>query len=116
MIFGKTKITPTGEGLVSLSTYYKDENVEIETLEYILITTNARAKLVELFDILHNISNQVDIPDITPKNVAHLAQQLGILWYKVDLPVKERTKGTFTEVERKPKPEKKETGEQASDI
>lgn len=115
MIFGKTKITPAGDDLITLSLYYKDENVEIETLEYILITTN-KPKIGELLGVISNISDREDIPSITPKNVAHLAQQLGILWYKVDLPAKERTKGTFAEVARKPKTEKKETGEQASDI
>lgn len=115
MIFGKTKIAPAEENLITLSLYYKDENVEIETLEYVLINTN-KPKIGELFDIISRVSDREDIPSITPKNIAHLAQQLGILWYKVDLPAKERTKGTFAEVARKPKTEKKETGEQASDI
>lgn len=115
MIFGKTKIAPAGENLITLSLYYKDENVEIETLEYVLINTN-KPKIGELLGVIYNISDREDIPSITPKNIAHLAQQLGILWYKVDLPAKERTKGTFAEIARKPKPEKKETGEQASDI
>ncbi|QIN93227.1 hypothetical protein HWD13_gp121 [Phage NBSal005] len=115
MILGKTKITSAGDDLITLSLYYKDENVEIETLEYILITTN-KPKIGELFDIISRVSAREDVPSITPKNIAHLAQQLGILWYKVDLPAKERTKGTFAEVARKPKTENKETGEQASDI
>lgn len=115
MIFGKTKISNAGGDLITLSLYYKDENVEIESLEYILISTN-KPKIGELLDVVSRISDREGIPGITPKNIAHLAQQLGILWYKVDLPAKERTKETFAEAAGKPKSEKKETGEQASDI
>lgn len=55
MIFGKTKIAPAGENLITLSLYYKDENVEIETLEYVLINTN-KPKIGELLGVILGIS------------------------------------------------------------
>mgnify|MGYP006914754167 CR=1 FL=1 len=113
MIFGKTKISSAGGNIVTLSSYHQDEDSEVETLEYVVVV-NSKAKEAELFNILIEISNCESLPPLTPRNVAHMVNQLGMLWYKLE-PSKSNTTGTF-----KPRREKKtqvsDTSQQASDI
>ncbi|ATI16564.1 hypothetical protein NU597_004549 [Salmonella enterica] len=113
MIVGKTKISSAGGDIVTLSSYHQDADTEVETLEYVVVVSN-RAKWAELFEVLLAISNSETLPPLTPRNVAHMVNQLGMLWYKLE-PSKSNTTGTF-----KPRREKKtqvsDTSQQASDI
>lgn len=113
MIFGKTKITPAGDNLITLSLYYKDEDSEVETLEYVVVV-NSKAKETELLNILVEISNCEFLPPLTPRNVAHMVNQLGMLWYKLE-PNRSNTKGAF-KPQRKKKIQVSDNSQQAWDI
>ncbi|EOC8429867.1 hypothetical protein RNO96_20485 [Escherichia coli] len=113
MIFGKTKITPAGDNLITLSLYYKDEDSEVETLEYVVVV-NSKAKETELLNILVEISNCEFLPPLTPRNVAHMVNQLGMLWYKLE-PNRSNTKGAF-KPQRKKKTQVSDNSQQAWDI
>lgn len=113
MIFGRTKISSAGGDIITLSSYHQDADTEVETLEYVVVISD-RAKWAKLFETLLAISKCESVPSLTPRNVAHMVNQLGMLWYKLE-PNKNNTKGTF-----KPRREKKtqvsDTSQQASDI
>lgn len=113
MIFGKTKISSAGEDIITLSSYHQDEDSEVETLEYVVVV-NSKAKEAELFNILMGISNCESLPPLTPRNVAHMVNQLGMLWYKLE-PSRSNTKGTF-KPQRKKKTQVSDTSQQAWDI
>lgn len=113
MIFGKTKITPASDNLITLSSYHQDEDSKVETLEYVVVVNN-KAKWAELFGVLREISNCESLPPLTPRNVAHMVNQLGMLWYKLE-PSRSNTKGTFNP-QRKKKTQVSDISQQAWDI
>lgn len=113
MIYGDTKISSAGGDIITLSSYYKDRDSEIESLQYVVIATN-KAKLAELFDIAIVISENKNLPPLTPRNFAHMMDHMGFLWYKVESP-KKNTKTTFPTRTKKSAP-LEGSGQQACDI
>lgn len=113
MIFGKTKITSAEGDIVTLSSYHQDVDSKVETLEYVVVVNN-KAKWAELFDVLREISNCESLPPLTPRTVAHMVNQLGMLWYKLEHS-RSNTKGAFNP-QRKKKTQVSDTSQQAWDI